>query len=202
MRRPWLVLTEGKLEVPAINRLFSEVGADVGGLQPLIAGSNEQFWEKARRFNRAAKSGIGVVVGLVDQENPAACAPMLLHEGLGENKVDSFVLRVAERMLEDWLLADVEGFARFVGVARKVVEKEAGNTLIHPKVRIVNLARRSRTREIREDLVPELNSRGLVGRGYTLQMERFITEYWNPRRAASRNDSLERAITALEAALS
>lgn len=203
MTRPWLVLTEGKLEVAAVRRLLAEVGSDLVGCTPIVAGSRAGFWDKAKRFNAAAKRpGFGVVVGLVDQENPNVCAPKLLQEKLGGDKAQTFVLRIAERMLEDWILADTESLSKFLSVPARVVEVAAAKTLVHPKTRIVNLARRCRSRSLQSDLLPEQGSQGLVGPGYTTRMEQFLSDHWNPRQAAPRSESLNRALAELEAILS
>ena len=49
-------------------------------------------------------------------------------------------------------------------------------SLPHPKRALVDLARRSSVRAIREDLVPEPGSAAIVGRGYTPRMTEFIED--------------------------
>ena len=53
-------------------------------------------------------------------------------------------------------------------------------------------------RAIREDLVPEPGSAGIVGRGYTPRMTEFIEELWRPLEARRNSRSLERAMVAIE----
>jgi len=67
----------------------------------------------------------------------------------------------------------------------------------HPKRTLVNLARRSRCRHIRQDVVPDDGSLGLVGRGYVPRMSEFIEQQWNPNDAQRHSESLRRALAAM-----
>ncbi len=100
-------------------------------------------------------------------------------------------------MLEDWLLADHNAVAKFLELPVVVVEKEVRAGSAHPKTVLVNLARKSRRREVRDELVPEPGSRGLVGPGYTVTVRRYIEDFWNPVAAAQRSESMRRALDAL-----
>ena len=57
---------------------------------------------------------------------------------------------------------------------------------------MVELARHSRSREIREDMVPRLESRRRVGPLYTSQLTKFVRTQWDPKVAAGKSDSLRR----------
>jgi hypothetical protein len=64
--------------------------------------------------------------------------------------------------------------------------------LTDPKRELVNLARRSRKREIFTDLVPAGTAR--VGKGFVEQVRRFCRDGWRPGIAAKHCDSLRRCI--------
>jgi hypothetical protein len=73
-------------------------------------------------------------------------------------------------------------------------------TLPDPKRVLIELASRSRRREIREDMVPRLGSGRVVGPAYTSRLIEFVTDRrggWRPGIAARSADSLARCIRRL-----
>jgi hypothetical protein len=104
-------------------------------------------------------------------------------------------------MSESWLLADAHGIAQYLRVPLNRIsadpEEEAD-----PKQRVVHLASGSRSREIRESLVPSPDMRGAkVGREYLTVMSVFVRDRWNIDAAARRAKSLRRALDAIAARL-
>ncbi|MCL4234085.1 MAG: hypothetical protein KJ042_06165 [Deltaproteobacteria bacterium] len=194
---PQVVVTEGPLDAVAARKVLELVHALPEEWRPVISGSNERFWMDAKRRNDAARRSGVRIAGFADLEKVDACAPEIIAEKLPEGLAATFRLRLAVRMLENWLLADHDAMAKFLGISKAVVEKEVRLLSTHPKTAIVNLARRSKRREIRDALIPEKGSKGLVGPGYTLEMTRFIEEFWNPDSAARNDESLRRATVAL-----
>lgn len=101
------------------------------------------------------------------------------------------LLRVVVRELESWLLADQENIADFLQIALSKVPTNPEN-LKDPKLTLVNLARYSRKKQIREALVPETGSTALVGRFYTSEIIRFINMKWDISHARQNAPSLDR----------
>jgi hypothetical protein len=184
------------LETPASLKLLNALEISAEGLFPINKGGRIAFWRDAYRYNQAAR--LGPVFGLADLQG-APCPSGLIADHLRHGKRADFVLRIAERMLESWLLADAKSVADFLRVSRNLVPRDP-ESLPHPKRALVDLARRSRVRAIREDLVPEPGSAGVVGRGYTPRMTEFIEELWQPLEARRNSQSLERAMVAIEKA--
>lgn len=197
MGRVMLIVVEGVLEAPAARRLLDAAGWDHTGVEPLVQGGSVAFWENAPRYNEAAKH-VGPVLGLTDLDTHP-CASGLIGERLRAACHPSFLLRIAVRELESWLLADAPAWARYLGVSEALVPSRP-DVLEDPKQSLVNLVRRSRKRGIREDIVPEAGRPGPVGPGYTPRMSEFIARHWVPERAAQRSPSLARALSALERA--
>jgi hypothetical protein len=185
-----LIVVEGALEVPASLRLLETAGIPTDGLTPLNKGGGGRFWQDAPRYNQAAAT-IGPILGLADLES-FPCPSGLILDHLKFALHPHFVLRIAERMLESWLLADI-ALAKFLGVSSALLPRRP-DAETNPKQTVINLARRSRSRSVRADLVPEEGSLGIVGKGYTPRMSEFIEQHWRP------DDSLRRALTALRKA--
>jgi hypothetical protein len=74
----------------------------------------------------------------------------------------------------------------------------APENLPNPKQMMVNLARKSRKRAIREDMVPVPGTTARVGPGYTFRIMEFATTLWRPEVAARVSNSLARCISALQ----
>jgi hypothetical protein len=105
-------------------------------------------------------------------------------------------LRVVVREVESWLLADREGLARFLGVAQTLIPKDP-ESLPDPKAAMISLARRSRRREVRDDMVPRPGSGRPIGPAYPARLIEFAANVWTPETAADRSDSLKRALRCL-----
>jgi hypothetical protein len=147
-------------------------------------------------FNQAARHTPWIVV--IDL-NGAECAPAHVAECLPSPE-EHMVFRVAVRAIEAWLLADRERFASFFGVApaRVPLDPDAEND---PKETVVNIARHSRRRAIRDDVVPTQGGGRRVGPGYAARVIEFVLSQdggWRPQVAARQSDSLARCLRALQ----
>ncbi len=108
--------------------------------------------------------------------------------------------RIAVRAIEAWLMADREKLAHFLSVSVSKIPLNPEITQ-NPKTFLVNLAKSSRRREIREDMVPRDESGRRVGPAYTSRMIEFIESSknaWRPDIAAMHADSLSRALRYLK----
>lgn len=167
--------------------LLQQIGRS--DIQPTIrdAGGGVRFWTKAANFNQA---GMRMpVIGLVDLEQET-CAPALLAKHL-PRKAQGFHLRVAVRMLESWLLADRSAMADFLRVSLVAIPKDP-DAEPHPKRKLIELAKRSSSKAIRDAMLPA-DSGAVVGPEYVMTMCQFITGHWQSERARKLSASLDRA---------
>ena len=137
-------------------------------------------------------------VVLVDLDHDADCAPLLLTSWL-PNPASRMCFRVVVHALEAWLLADREHLARFLGVAIARIPRSP-ETVDDPKRTMVELARHSHRREMREDMVPRAASGRIVGSAYTSRLIEFVgdaVDGWRPEVAATLSDSLDRCLRSL-----
>ena len=187
-----LTAVEGIVDEAVLGTLIGMAGATMGG--PLVQGGKQNLLPKLPAFNKAAAHYPWAV--LVDLDHDADCAPPARERWLSEPAA-YMCFRVAVRAVEAWLLADRERLARFLSVAEKhlPVEPEAEDD---PKGALVTAARRSRRRVIRDELVPRPGSGRTEGEGYAGRVSEFATDYWSPRDARERSESLRRAIECLQ----
>lgn len=173
-------------------KLIQHVGAEPG----IVYGKKGKSHLKSQisGYNSAAKHAPWVV--LVDLDQDADCAPPLCAHWLPE-PAPHLCFRVAVRGIEAWLMADAEALAPFLSIARGKIPANP-EQLGAPKEALVNLARTSRRREIREDMVPREGSGRAVGPAYVSRLIEFASSYWQRAKAAHRSDSLRRAISCLD----
>jgi len=147
-------------------------------------------------YNQAARLSPWIV--LVDLDLDAECAPPFRESWLPK-AADFMCFRVAVRAVESWLMADKERFSRFLGVDIAIVPRDV-EAVTHPKRTVVELAKRSRKREIREDMVPRVASGRTVGPAYTARLIEFVIDGkigWRPEIAAGYSESLKRCLRSL-----
>jgi hypothetical protein len=149
--------------------------------------------KNARYFNNAAKEQ--PVILLTDLDT-AACPPALILEWLGTDPHPDFVIRIACREVESWLIADRLALSSFLGISKDKL-KSNPDEIPDPKSHIITLARKSRNRGIRNDITPLPHTDASIGIGYNSRLTRFVDEHWNPLDAAARSPSLSRAIRAI-----
>jgi hypothetical protein len=154
---------------------------------------NDQIQKKISGFNNAAK-GMPYLV-LTDLDN-ADCPLVILSEWLTQPKHPNLLFRIAVKEVEAWLLAHREAFAKFLGISVDLIPGDA-DRIPDPKLLLINLARRSRKRKLREAIVPEPNSTAKIGKDYNGQLIEFVNKSWQVASAQTNSPSLERAMNAL-----
>ncbi len=139
---------EGDVDEAVLRRLVAETGATLARTHGL--NGKEHLLRNLGRYHQAARNAPWVV--LVDLDRDAKCAPPFKEEWLPE-PAPHMCFRVVVRAVEAWLLADRQRLAGFLQIplAKVPVNPEQEND---PKARMVALARLSRRKEVREDMVP------------------------------------------------
>lgn len=143
-------------------------------------------------WNNAAR-GIPFIV-LTDLDT-CECPRALINDWLPGDQHPNLLLRVAVRDVESWILADT-AFAAFLNV-RHAERPVDCDTIPDPKSTIVELARNSRSKSIRERVVPRTGSTAKQGPDYNACLGSFVRDRWNVNAAAQRSRSLARAVARL-----
>jgi hypothetical protein len=148
---------------------------------------------KINGFNQACKA-IPFLV-LTDLDNNA-CPVQLRNQWFTNTPHPNMIFRIAVKEVESWLLADIEGLSKYTGVSKTIFPRnpELEN---NPKQTLINIAKRSRKRDIREDIVP-INVNAQIGPNYNGRLMDFVFNHWNIDRAMNRSESLRRAYRRLE----
>ena len=137
----------------------------------------------------------GPALALTDLDSPERC-PAELVASWTQNirRSPNLVVRVAVLEVEAWIIADRVNFARWLGISESVMPR-APEEVDDPKRALVQLARRSRNRTLRDGLVRDLGN-GLLrpGPDYNPELRDFVNRRWDPEAARLAAPSLSRAI--------
>ena len=185
------VATEGLIDTVVVRRICEEVG--IGILAVYGERGKDALDGALGGYNAAARYGLWFV--LRDLDADAECAPSLRRR-LIDVPARGMSFRIAVRAIESWLIADRQSFARYFSIpaGRITLDPES---LDRPKEHLVNLARRSRSRAIRDDMAPRAGSKARVGPGYAGRVIEFVATAWSPVEASVRCDSLKRCLDRL-----
>ena len=156
---------------------------------------NTYLKQKAPELNRAAARDRPVFL-LTDLDSPTNCPLDLIQSWIKGSPKPGFFFRVAVMEVESWVLADRGAVARFLSVPASQIPQQTDD-VADPKERIVSLAQKSRSRTIREALVPAPESTAPVGNEYNARLIEFVRESWDLERAASVSPSLKRTLERL-----
>ncbi len=158
--------------------VLRRLAADFGGQFYAVYGKHGKgdLRRQARRYNEAARFGPWVL--LVDLNHEFRCAPELRRSWIPD-PAPQMCFRVAVHEIESWLLADKENLSRFLNAPKGRIPIDP-ESVPDPKQLMVDIANRSRSRRIREDMVPRPGSGRSVGPAYTSRLIEFVMTRWRP----------------------
>jgi hypothetical protein len=186
---------EGPLDAAVAARIIETAGG--APAQIYVRRGKRALLQRAAAYNNAARFAPWLV--LVDLDSDAECAPPARNDWLPQPAMH-MCFRVAVREVEAWLLSDRAAIARFLAVPIGRVPSHP-ESLADPKQEVVRLATASRSRAIREDIVPRPNSGRTVGPAYSSRMIEFVRKRWSVKRACQLCHSLAGALACLRRVL-
>ena len=185
------IAVEGPTDTPVARRLLTHLGLETG---PIHETSGKVGLDKRLLgFNRAAANAPWLVLRDLDHDAPC---PSELVKLLLPSPAIQMCFRIAVNEMEAWLLADREQLAKYLSITLKSVPLDP-EQVENPKQTLVNLARRSKRRSMREDIVPVEGTTAKVGPGYLARITEFATYHWRPEIAAETCRSLKRCLSSL-----
>jgi hypothetical protein len=153
--------------------------------------------DRINQYNSAKDDILFFVLTDLDQEE---CAPKLINDWFKRPVRKNLLFRVAVREVEAWLLADSEGFSKFVNLDKNLIDRETRyiETINDPKKKLIALVNRCRERTLKEDIVASNMKTANQGPGYNTRLKTFVEDYWDVNRAKINSNSLDRTIKALQ----
>jgi len=99
--------------------------------------------------------------------------------------------------VESWVLAHRDAFSQYLGIPVNRIPDNV-DAIDNPKEFLVNLARRSRKRSLKDDLIPKNGSSASIGPDYNKRLSEFINNVWDATVAINHSDSLNRTFLKLQ----
>ena len=191
---PVAAAVEGDLDELVLRRIAEGVGINIGN----IHGRNGKgpLLKALIGYNNAARYAPWIVV--IDLNGDFDCAPAGLGSWLPD-PAPHIRFNIAVRSIEAWLLADRQCLAQWLGISQSRLPSDP-DSLGNPKLELINLARGSRNRRLRNALVPREGSGRRVGPLYNARLSELVRDRdkgWQPERAAQNSDSLARCLRRL-----
>ena len=93
-------------------------------------------------------------------------------------------------------MADHDSFREYFGIRGRIPEEV--DEIDDPKRDLIDRCRMSTSRDIREGIPPRPRSGRRIGPEYVAIVGEYTRETWNPQRARTRSDSLDRALRDLD----
>ncbi len=183
---------EGRTDEAVGKRLLADAGIGTTAVYGLKG--KHYLDEKLAGYNNAARFSSWLI--LRDLNSDEACAPGL-RKRLLPSPAPLARLHIVVRAVEAWLLADHETLGAFLRVPSRDLPANP-DELPHPKLALIEIARRSRRKAILGGFLPAPGSTASVGPGYTAMITEFATRTWRPRIAAYRSASLGRLLRHLD----
>lgn len=190
MKQKVVLVIEDPLSEAVMRKVIAAAGPHLDVDRPVITGGSSRMRASVAKFRDASRTLPHILVTDLDS---ASCPPALRQDWQLTRASDRLLFNVAVREIESWLLADQEGIARLLGIARHRVP-------LHPdlerdaKLSLVSLARRCRDRRLRDELVPAQGAINRIGPVYNVRMSQFAMDSWNVARARAASPSLARAV--------
>ncbi len=182
---------EGTLDDAVARRLIR----DAGGLAASTYGlaGKQRLLGQLDGYNQAARFGRWLV--LVDLDLSEPCAPPAREAWL-PFPANNMCFSIVVREIEAWLMSDRESLASFLSVAASAIPPSP-EAIDYPKEVMVEIARHSRRRYIREDMVPRDGSGRATGVAYNSRLSEFVDGPWSSAAAAASSPSLRRTLAHL-----
>ena len=186
-------LVEGLLDEAVARRIIEHCGHKPGNGY----GKNgvDYLRLKAPGFNVRAAYGNPILVLVDFMDTKLGCPPAVPVAWL-PTRSERLLLRVVVPEIESWLLADCDGMAAFLSVSPALIPTSP-ETLTNPKQTLVNLARRSRRRNVKAAMVPTEGVSAVVGPEYVAALQEFVISLWDASAAGLHSRSLDRTLLRL-----
>lgn len=185
------LVVEGDTDIPFARKLLGAAGLGVRAV--IDQGGKHNLDPQLPSYNAAAQYAGWFVLRDLDQD--AACAPAL-RDKLLATPARCMCFRIPVRAIEAWALGDSQQLVSFLKVRASAIP-HAPEDEVDPKRKLVDIARSSTNKRVREAFVPRPGAGRKAGPGYEASLIEFGHRHWRWREAAKRCPSLKSCLAAL-----
>lgn len=134
---------------------------------------------------------------LVDLDKEYSCAPELMRDWFKSGKSAKMHFRVAVRAVESWILASRTKFADYLSIDCNEIPANTDN-INDPKAFLIRLARLSKKKLIKQDLIPLYQGTAKVGPNYNGRLADFVNRFWDYTEAEKHSESFRRTLNLIK----
>ena len=179
--------TEDELSEAVGKRLLSEIEYPVEASLLLRRNGYGYLRSGVRKWCELATQQPVVLLTDLDRY---VCPLELIHDWFANVvRPNRLIFRIAVREIESWLLADHDAIRELFGQKGRLPTDP--DALSDPKAKLLALAKNA-SKDVRLDLIKEEGAVAFQGIGYNARLTDFVSNVWDPERAASRSASLKR----------
>lgn len=190
---PIFAFVEDRLSDAVVRKLLRE-STNSFNVSSKVTNGCDKIKKGIKDINDSARGMPFMVLVDLDTEE---CAPILISKWLKEPKHPNMIFRVAVREVESWVMADADGFSRFLGIKPSLFPFDM-DSIDDPKRFLIQMAGKSKKKELRKAIVPKPGSNTRVGPDYNGVLISFVYSDWDITRAIKRSKSLKHAVDAID----
>ena len=186
-----ILAVEDALSDAVATKILENFGIKI--VQRIGYQGNSYLKDKTPGLNQTAKGHYDVFM-LTDLDSPKNCPPKLIQSWVKAPLNSGFFLRIAVMEIESWIMADRGAIANFLSIPIHRIPQDT-DLIPNPKEFLVSLARKSKKKSLRDELVPDPRATtAKVGPGYNARLNEFVRDHWDLERAAAGSASLKRTL--------
>ena len=194
-----ILAVEDSLSDAVSTKILKHFGIEILLRIPNTYQGKSYLQRRAAELNRSAVGPLYVFM-FTDLDSPQTCVPELIQSWVKAPLNPGFFLRVAVMEIESWIMADRGALAAFLSIPVNRIPSTPDN-ILQPKEFLVSLARKSRKKSLRDQLVPRKGAATTkVGPEYNNCIGEFLRVHWDLERAAVVSPSLKRTLNRIRSA--
>lgn len=183
-------ITEDQLSTTVATRLVTDCDRRWKVGVPITTGGAGKLFAELPQYLQIANS---LPVFLLTDLDRLDCAPTLAQQYRPPRGwPERFLFRIAVREVENWLLADHQGFSKFTGIPVNKLTP-ASESITDPKQHLLSLVHRHASSDMKARLVTRHSGGLRPGTAYNATLSEFAAHIWQPVHAEQHSDSLKRA---------
>ena len=94
--------------------------------------------------------------------------------------------------IESWIMADRFAIAQYLSISVDNFPKKM-DEINDPKKFLLDIVKKSRSRKLKEDLIPASGSTAKIGPNYNARLSNFVRNDWDVHEAIKHSESLNRS---------
>ncbi|MDM8554336.1 hypothetical protein QUF75_06360 [Desulfococcaceae bacterium HSG7] len=194
MSRIYITLAvEDSLSEAVVRKMLAQSQKNYEVVNCLSKGGYGYLKKQINAFNQAAKTMPFFV--LTDQDR--GCPPEKIRNWLKHKLNPNLIFRIAVMEVESWVMAHRQSFAQFASVP---IQRIPYNTdaIENPKEFLLAIVSKSRSKRLKDAIVPKRDSTAQTGPDYNAQLSNFIRNAWDVYEAQKNSESLDRAFNRIQ----